>query len=417
MTVVVAIVAVNAGLWLVLPPAAAGPHAVRQVLGEFVASTAVLLFSVTLVLATRARFLEPYFGGLDRMYRAHRRTGQAGFLLLTAHVALIPWTLGSPGGTPSGFIAFAGIAILVLLTVGPRLALVRRVVTLNYRGWRHTHKFIGLFFTFGFAHMLLVDQVVETTAVPFAVLVAAYVAGIAAYLYTLLLARFVRPTFPYLVEVVRRLNSATIEVSLRPRKKKRLTFRSGQFVFVRFHRWGLREPHPFTVSSAPSAEHLRLTIKASGDYTRRVHRDIQAGHRVTVEGSYGMLDYRRGGPRQIWIAGGIGVTPFLSWLRDMEQTTEHTIDLFCTVRQADEALFWDEIRAAADRHPRLRVHTNVSSEAGSLTVPRIVATAGDLDGAHIYMCGPVSMINSFERGFRRLGVPATTIHFEEFSFR
>jgi ferredoxin-NADP reductase len=50
-------------------------------------------------------------------------------------------------------------------------------------------------------------------------------------------------------------------------------------------------------------------------------------------------------------------------------------------------------------------------------MPRILAATGDLDAIHVYMCGPIPMINTFERQFRRMGVPATAIHFEEFSFR
>jgi predicted ferric reductase len=416
--VIVAILILNGALWLAFPPANDGrPDFARQVVGEFIASTTVLLFATALVLATRARFLEPYFGGLDKMYRIHRRVGQAGFLVLASHVALIPWRLSSPGGVPPGLIAFVGFLVLVLLSVGPRLPVTRRIVTLGYRGWRQSHKLIGLFFIISLAHMLLVDQLVNTTAAPFVLLFTAYVIGIAAFVYTLVLARFVRPTRRHLVEAVRRLNDRTVEVALRPAKKKRLTFRSGQFVFVKFHRRGLREPHPFTISSAPTDDSLRLTIKAIGDYTNRLPHDLKAGDRATVEGSYGMLDYRQGGQRQIWIAGGIGVTPFLSWLRDLPPATHHTIDFFYTVRHTHEALFRDEIEAATKRHPGLRVHLNISAEAGSLTMHRILAATGDLDAVHVYMCGPVPMINTFERQFRRLGVPATAIHFEEFSFR
>ncbi|MFC6022558.1 ferric reductase-like transmembrane domain-containing protein [Plantactinospora solaniradicis] len=417
--VVVGLEAVNAATWLVFPPADDGrPDFLRQCLAEFAASAAVLLFAVALVLATRARWIEPFFGGLDRMYRVHRRAAVAGFLLLVAHVTVVPWLLDSPGGTPSGLIAFVGIVVLVLLSIGPRLPLLRNLITVSYRSWRHSHKLIGLFFAFGFAHALLVDQVVETTVVPFALLLAAYVVGIVAYLYTVLLARFVRPRYRYVIDDVRRLNPTTLEVSLRPRKARRLVFTSGQFVFVKIRRSGLREPHPFTVSSSPSEDRLRLTIKAVGDYTARLHAHAEAGCRATVEGSYGMLDYRRAGRRQIWIAGGIGITPFLSWLREMERPDERRIDLYYTVRQPAEALFQDEMRAAAVRNPGLRVHLNVSAETGSLTVDRIVADqAADLADADVFMCGPVPMVKAFERGFRRRGLPSARIHFEEFSFR
>ncbi|MDG4789365.1 FAD-binding oxidoreductase [Micromonospora sp. WMMD1102] len=416
---VVGIVVVNVVAWALFWPADDGrPNFLRQAVAEFAASTAVLLFAVALVLATRASWIEPFFGGLDRMYRAHRRAAVAGFVLLVAHVTVVPWLLDSPGGTPSGLIAFAGISVLVLLSVGPRLPLARRIVTLNYRSWRHSHWLVGLFFAISLAHALLVDQVVVTSPVPFTLLLAAYVVGVVAYLYTVLLARLVRPRYRYVVDEVRRLNPRTLEISLRPHRARRLAFTSGQFVFLQIRRSGLREPHPFTVSSAPAEERLRLTVKAVGDYTARLHERVETGHRATVEGSYGMLDYRRGGPRQIWIAGGIGITPFLSWLRDLDQLDDRRIDLYYTVRQPAEVLFWDEVREVAARNPGLRIHLNVSAEAGSLTVARLVAEHGAAVAvADVFMCGPVPMIRTFERGLRQHGVPAARIHFEEFSFR
>ncbi|WP_186316211.1 ferredoxin reductase family protein [Catellatospora sichuanensis] len=388
----------------------------RQAAAELLAVSAVLLFTATLVLATRARALEPFFGGLDRMYRAHRRTGTAGFMLLAAHVATIPWTLDSPGGTPSGLLAFVGMLVLVLLAVAPRTPVLRRVITLGYGTWRNTHKLVGVFFIIGFAHTLLVDPVTRTAPAQFAVLVAAYVIGIAAFLYTVLLARFIRPRLRYEVQTVRRLSPATAEVTLRPRGSKRLKFRSGQFVFVRIHQRALREPHPFTVSSAPTDNVLRLTVKAAGDYTTRLVQQLLAGSVATLEGPYGMLDYRAGAYRQIWIAGGIGITPFLSWLRDMTPVCPHDVDLFYTVRRPEDLLFHDEILIHAGRLG-IRLHLNISGVQGTLTTTRVQAVAGPVRDAEVYMCGPMPMLSTFAKDLGTAGLPAAAIHFEEFSFR
>jgi predicted ferric reductase len=418
--VVVALPLVNLALWAAVPPADDGSRAafVRQVIGEAIGSTAVVLLATALVLSTRARLLEPYFGGLDKMYRAHRRVGQAATLVLILHVVTTPWRLTPGGGVPAGLIAFVGLLVLVGLTASPRLPALGRVVRIGYRGWRRTHRLIGIFFLMVPAHMLLVDSLVRTSPPLFATVAAALGVGIAAYLYGLLLARFVRPTYRYVVTDMRRLSEHTVEVTLRPRKRKRLAFRSGQFVFVTFRRWRLREPHPFTVSSSPTEDTLRLTIKAAGDFTRLLHQRLESGCKATVEGSYGMLDYRRGGTPQLWIAGGIGVTPFLSWLRDLPADPARTIDFFYTVRAPEDALFWDEIKAAERLHGRLRVHLIVSGRDGPLTLPRVASIIdGRLRDREVYLCGPVPMIRTFQRDLRRAGVPASSLHFEEFSFR
>ncbi|WZB73187.1 FAD-binding oxidoreductase [Achromobacter xylosoxidans] len=89
---------------------------------------------------------------------------------------------------------------------------------------------------------------------------------------------------------------------------------AGQFAFVRFDR---REgAHPYTIASAPRPDGaIRFEIKALGDYTSRLPGALRVGQPVEVEGPYGcfQLDADAGAP-QVWVAGGIGVTPFLAWL-------------------------------------------------------------------------------------------------------
>ena len=80
----------------------------------------------------------------------------------------------------------------------------------------------------------------------------------------------------------------------------------------------LREPHPFTISSAPHEPDVRLSIKSSGDWTQHLHEHLESGARAFVDGPYGEFNYKTGGHRQIWIAAGIGITPFLSWIRDLQ---------------------------------------------------------------------------------------------------
>lgn len=408
--------AANVIAWVVAGPADDGREAfARQVVGEMLATTTVVCFAMALLLSSRARFLEPFFGGLDKMYRNHREVSVAGFFLLITHVAIVPWRLEPGGGVPAGLIAFVGFVVLILLSLGPRLKLTRRWVGLGYRSWKRTHRFIGFFFVFACAHMFLVKPLVIEALVPLAIVLAAFVVGIGSFIYNLTLARLVRPSRRYLVEQVSRLNDNTAEVVLSPRRR-RIPHRSGQFVFVRFKARRLRESHPFTVASSPDEETLRLVIKASGDFTVHLVDNLRPGTKARVEGSYGMLDHRAGRQRQIWISGGIGVTPFLSWLRD--GAIESHVDFFYTVRHSDDAVFADEIISLTADAPNLQFHLNVSSQSGSLTPEQVAETVGDeLDEASVYLCGPIGMIQAFERGLTQSGANPRSIHYEEFSFR
>ena len=146
---------------------------------------------------------------------------------------------------------------------------------------------------------------------------------------------------------------------------------AGQFTFVSFKGdKALSESHPFTVSSSPKEDNLRLSIKASGDWTKHLYETLKEGSEAHVEGCYGQMNYKDGGAEQIWIAGGIGVTPFLSWVRDFDDV-DRQIDFYYTVRAENDALFWDEFNAATQKHSRFRATLNVSSKGGSLTAEKL----------------------------------------------
>jgi len=94
------------------------------------------------------------------------------------------------------------------------------------------------------------------------------------------------------------------------------------------------------------------------------------------------------------------------------------VDFYYTVRHREEAIFVDEIEIAAKKNPRLKAHICFSSADGSLTVDEIVKNAGGgISGYHIYMCGPLPMVQAFEKKFLEAKVPAGNIHYEEFNFR
>jgi len=125
--------------------------------------------------------------------------------------------------------------------------------------------------------------------------------------------RYFLPLTEYSVGAAERPDARTLLVELEPRGEP-LAFALGQFVYVNFgsDKW---RPHPFTVASGSSARRLQLAIRASGDETSRLYEVLQPGVTAVVAGPHGRFNYRRGGARQVWIAAGIGVTPFISWIR------------------------------------------------------------------------------------------------------
>lgn len=418
--VIIACVLLTIAVWIVFPPENDGRDKfVRQYAGEIIGSVNIVLMACSLVIAARPKWAEPYFGGLDQMYITHRHTSTAALLLIFLHVLTVPISLeGWVLGNYLAVIAFTGIVSLALVSLAPRIPFLNNITGGTYDGWKRLKKYIGIFFILGFIHSLTIGNPLDAfIAINWVQIF--FIIGAAAYLYTELLGRYFGKYVPYKVEAIDHPNYITTEVTLRATDNPIKKHRAGQFLFVRFPNAGtLNESHPFTISSAPQEDVLRLTVKASGDFTRTLLTDLKAKTDAIVEGPYGMFDYKTGGDKQIWIAGGIGLTPFLSFIRDMDGDLNHDVDFYYTVRHRDEALFYNELVEKAQQNPRLKLNFRFSATGGSLTVDEIVRNAGgSVLGHHVYICGPYPMIQAFEKKFRTLGVPARNIHFEEFSFR
>ena len=469
---IIACVVLTVIVWLVFPPVNDGrENFERQWAGEIIGSVNIVLMACSLFIAARPKWAEKYFGGLDKMYVTHRHTSTAAFLLIFAHILTVPisahWVLGNY----LAVIAATGIVTIGLLSLAPRVPYLNKITGGTYEGWKNLKKYIGIFFIIGYVHSFL-------TAHPLSALIAIsfvqifsiigaisylYVAewsnftkyfgtllvlalsiyltkrnlgetlgafavsgiwiflavGVLAFLYATFSKYFFKKYLPYTVEAVKHPNNSTTEVTMRAKKDPIRKQRAGQFLFVRFPGDpSLNESHPFTISSGPPEDVLRLTIKASGDFTRDLFGRLKPGMDAIVEGAYGLFDHKTGGQKQIWIAGGIGLTPFLSFIRNMDGSLSQDVDFYYTVRHKEEALFTDEIEAAAKKNPRLKPRVRFSSTDGSLTIDDIVKNAGgSVKEHHIYLCGPLPMIQAFEKKFVALGVPPGNIHFEEFNFR
>lgn len=418
MTVAIA----NIVLWVAARPP--GQPAARFV-GELCGAEAVLLFSCSLVLATLLAPIERAFGGLDRVALWHRRAAVTGVLLLIPHVILVssaPDRYATSLGHALGDLALVGLLVLSVWALAPGLraarwpGVVQRMARATYERWLTAHRLTGLFVIAAVIHGAIVDPVLHRSTLLRVVFLIVGGLGTVAYLYRELFARYFVPIYDYTVAEVRRPNKTTLVVALTPVRKS-LSFAPGQFVFLVLGGAGGWERHPFSVSSAPNDPRVELTIKASGDYTRELYDGLRPGVPAKLAGPFGGFDYRQGGRDQVWIAGGIGVTPFMSWIRSIDATFDREVDFYYAVPHADEALDLDEIRAATSRHPSLRLHLVCADTDGKLTPDAVIHAAPPGANPWVYMCGPPPMMNAFSAGLHRLGIAKSRIRWEQFGVR
>src|SRR5215208_1668342 len=275
--VIIAFVFLTVVVWFAFPPHNDGSDTfVRRYAGEILGSIVIVLLSFALFLSTRPKWAEPYFGGLDKMYITHRRVATSAFLLLFVHLLTVPISVTDLRiGNYLAMIAFIGIVSIVLVTLAPRVPFLSKFLTSGtYDGWKRVHRFIGIFFILGFIHSLTVKAL--EALIPITWVQMFFILGTVSYLYTEIFGGFFKKFVPYTVEAIKHPNASTTEVTLRPKKNPIKRQRAGQFLFVHFPEDKiLSESHPFTISSAPHEDVLRVTVKASGDFTRYLLNHLQ----------------------------------------------------------------------------------------------------------------------------------------------
>jgi predicted ferric reductase len=419
--ILVSVAALYPAVWIAARPA--GQPTVRFA-AEVCGAEALLLLSATLLLATLLSPIERAFGGLDRVAVWHRRAASAAVVLLLPHIALVGSThdpYETPLGHGLGDVALIGLLVLTVWALAPKLRAarwpgpVRSLARTSYERWLTAHRLTGLFVVIAVAHAAIVDPIIRRSTLLRVLFVLVGGVGIAAYLYRELVARYVIPIYDYTVAGIRRPNATTLEIALAPAGKP-FSFTPGQFVALAFGGENGWQRHPFSIASAPQQARLEVAIKAAGDYTGDLGDKLRVGTPAKLAGPFGGFDYRQGGSNQIWIAGGIGITPFVSWMRSLDESFDRSVDFYYSVAAKSDVLYGDDVAAAAAAHPSLHPHLTVTDHDGRLTAAQTINghAAGDV---WIYMCGPPPMMHAFEKAFHAAGVPRGRVRWEQFDIR
>jgi predicted ferric reductase len=360
------------------------------------------------------------------MYEVHRLNGEIAFLLLLGHVVLILASRATISTStaldllrPSaGWTIFAGVLVFSGMVVAIVLTLF---VRLDHELFVYVQRSFGLVFLGATYHVFTSSGARADSRTLNLYLATLATLGIAAFLYRSVLGNLLVRRYRYGVTGVQRLDASVTEFTLLPVKAP-LRFTPGQFVFVSFRSKALDDEfgmllrnqfHPFSITSAPDEPTLRITVKAVGDYTRAL-RQLEPGADAVVEGPYGSFGRGAERHRRIWIAGGIGVTPFLSMARSLGEDAP-AIDFYYCVERESEAHFVDELRAIAGERNRFRVVAVPRDKEGFLTAERLAAET-DLVSADVLICGPPAMLDGLRGQLRTQGVVDEHIHAEEFGF-
>ncbi|MBI4279815.1 MAG: FAD-dependent oxidoreductase [Armatimonadetes bacterium] len=183
----------------------------------------------------------------------------------------------------------------------------------------------------------------------------------------------------------------------------------------------------FSIASSPADSHLLVATRMTGSAFKRTLGEVPPGTVVTVTGPMGEFTLPEdAGPRVVLIAGGIGITPFRSIIKDAtERKAPHGITLFYANRTPEDAAFLDEMEGWARENPRIRFVPTMTKphqskrgwqgRTGYLDASMIREAVEDRDRATFYVAGPPAMVQGVLKILQEMGVGEDRTRVEEFS--
>jgi len=207
-----------------------------------------------------------------------------------------------------------------------------------------------------------------------------------------------------------------VSIIIEGRDLHELQAESGQFF-----RWRFLAPelwltaHPFSLSSAPSDTHLRLTVKTLGDGSAKLQH-LEPGTWVLAEGPYGAMTADRRTHGDVFlIAGGVGITPMRALFETLPLAPGQDLLLLYRARTATDVLFRAELdRLAATRGARVQYLTG--KDVGELTPQLLHRLVPDLLSRDVYLCGPPGLATAARHALHEAGLPKYQLHEERFAF-
>ncbi len=233
---------------------------------------------------------------------------------------------------------------------------------------------------------------------------------------------FLRPAASYKTTLAGKQEIARGTVALHLKKPEGFTFAAGQAVYLTLP--GQKEAdskgnvRTFSIASAPQEPELVIATRMTDTAFKRCLAGLPAGSPVGVEGPYGDLTLDGDTRPAVFLAGGIGITPFRSMILD---AAARDLTLFYSNRSAGDAAFLSELEQLAQENRRFRLVATMTDaadwqgERGYIARDMIERHVGDVSRPVFYLAGPPVMVAAMETMLKQAGVKPESIRAEMFA--
>jgi predicted ferric reductase len=394
--------------------------------GKVIGLAAGVLLLLQLPIAGRIKLFDRIFS-LPGLYKIHRINGYIIGLLIVLHPILVtlPEDRFMIPLEARYWPEWIGVGLLLAVLGQITMGRWRTVLIKHYPRWLLMHRLMGSAIpALLIIHLLYVSETFEYDGLPRNSTIIAVVITVILWI-AIRGQRLQAGRRPFEVSGIEPAGKDALSIEMMPAGQNSLQYVPGQFAFFSFASNRLStEWHPFSLSSSPTRPgSLQITVRRSGDWTRGID-SLKKGDRVSVHGPFGRFSYLFEADNRdiIMIAGGIGITPMLSMLREIYDIgDQRRITLLWSNQTAQHEFNRDELLAFAQKLPNftwIPVFTATREshgEFGRLTLKSLKTLLSDCPkDAVIFLCGPPNMIKQVHHHLIALGFPAQSIREELF---
>lgn len=201
-----------------------------------------------------------------------------------------------------------------------------------------------------------------------------------------------------------------------------LAYQAGQYVAVYLDKNDNIPGKFYTISSSVSEKHLSLSVKKIGQFSSSLH-NLKVKDSVYLSGPYGWFYPETEMNNVVFLAAGIGVTPFLSIMKDYaNKNIKKEIDLYYTNKTFQDIAFYEDLNMLVKGNP-WRVHYYLTRDTNKreliskyqrINIKDIKTELTPLKDKNYYICGPISFVSDMRKQLKRIKIKEECIFTESF---
>lgn len=226
----------------------------------------------------------------------------------------------------------------------------------------------------------------------------------------------------YTIQEIIQVVPEVFKIHLTPQSGSSLSFTAGQFVGVANPTYVRpAEMHYFSIASTTSDPYIELCIRVYGNWTQAFSK-LTVGSVVKLSAPMGNFTLPKTVGNVVFLAGGVGIVPFVSMLRSNPRN--QNVTLIYGSRTQDTIVYKDELQRLKTQLPTLKIIDVLSDEPSNSTwqgyrgffTREILEKEINLNSnPTFFLCGPPIFVSSMQKLLTELNIPKDHIKQELFS--